>query len=61
MNWNQPICAECYAKRHPGRRPVEVIDASPEMCCDCGEVTHDGIYYRIDPRTVRFQTEEKSS
>lgn len=56
MGWTQPICSECYAKREPGREPVRVKNAEAECCCDCGGFTDEGIYYRVDPRTVRFPT-----
>jgi hypothetical protein len=56
MNWTQPICPGCYAKREPGRTPVRVSEdyADPENCCGCGQETRAGIYLRVDPRTVKF-------
>lgn len=56
MSWTQPICAACYAKRAPGRAPVRVSEdyADAEVCCDCGQETHEGIYLRVDPATVKF-------
>lgn len=60
MNWNQPICAVCYSNRYPGRNPVRITDAEAEQCCQCGEETRAGIYYRVDPRTVPHPTEKKS-
>lgn len=57
MNWTQPICGECYTKRYPSREPLKVKDADPETCCDCGEMTQEGIYFRVDPRTVKFPTD----
>lgn len=61
MNWTQPICNTCYLARHPGRQAVRVKDADPETCCDCGEMTMEGIYFRVDPRTVAFPTEGEAS
>ncbi len=61
MNWTQPICAGCYALRMmPGRAPVRISEdrAEAEACCDCGQETRDGIYMRLDPRTVKFPAKE---
>lgn len=55
MNWTQPICVPCFAKRNPhGKQPYRVIEADPERCCDCGQPHQSGIYIRVDPRTVPF-------
>lgn len=40
---------------------MRVTNADVETCCDCGQTTNEGIYFRVDPRTVQFPTEEKSS
>jgi hypothetical protein len=60
MNWTQPICMRCYEVREPGRQPfrIKAEFAEEETCCDCGEPTQAGIYYRIDPRTVKYPTPE---
>ncbi len=63
MNWTQPICGDCYNDIYPRREPVRVTNMDSETCCVCGEPTREGIYYRVDPRTVRFPThiQEQSS
>lgn len=59
VTWTQAICAACWEVREPGRVPVRVRgQAYAERCCDCGKATPDGIFMRIDPKTVRFPTEE---
>ena len=60
MNWTQPICSICYGIRIPGRTPTVVVNSQEEKCCDCGHPTREGIYYRVDPRTVKFPAEENS-
>ena len=60
MNWTQPICIGCYLARYPDRSPYTIRNAEPETCCDCGAVTLNGIYFRADPRTVRFPKSEQS-
>lgn len=61
MNYSftQPICASCYATRNPDREPVRIIDAQREGCVDCGEITYDGIYIRIDPQEAKHPTRVK--
>jgi len=63
MSWTHPICAKCYDNRYPGRVPVCTAlayrEINPEFCCDCGEKTQDGIYFRVDPRMVKFPVGEK--
>jgi hypothetical protein len=54
MTWTQAICAACYAARVPDGDPIVLRDPDPERCCDCGAVTTDGIYLRIDPATVQY-------
>lgn len=56
MPWTQPICQDCYAIAEPRREPVRLKEPSPEICCICGTETREGIYYRVDPTTVRFPT-----
>lgn len=48
--WTHSICGLCYAKMHPDRVPVRVLEHSEEMCCFCGGPTREGIYVRADPR-----------
>jgi hypothetical protein len=52
--FNQPLCSACYEDRHPGRDPVVLLDPERETCCICGDPTSEGIYERIDPRTVKY-------
>jgi hypothetical protein len=33
-----------------------MLNAEPEKCCICGSDTKEGIYFRIDPRTVKYST-----
>lgn len=63
MNWNQPICGRCYGIREPGRQPSGLKEefADLEICCDCGEPTKEGIYYRVDPRTVKYPAAEEAA
>jgi len=55
--WTQPICADCFQETYGGE-PVRVSSPHPECCCLCGDDTSDGIYIRIDPRTVAFPRSE---
>ena len=59
-NFTQPICGKCYTTAYPSRQPVKVINANPETCCVCGEPTEEGIYYRVDPKTVPFPTPKQA-
>jgi len=59
--WTHAICARCYDRRYPGRRPVTMRNAPQSQCCDCGLSTSDGIYCRIDPATVAFPREPRES
>ncbi len=54
FSWDQPLCREDWIVRNGNRRPVVVTTPKVERCCMCGEQTSDGIYQRIDPRTVKF-------
>lgn len=54
MIWNQPICLSCWLAKNPHRGPLCVVEPDEETCCQCGEATSDGIYIRIDPRTIAF-------
>lgn len=58
MNWTHPICSPCYDKRYPEREPVAVNGETAilEQCCDCGNLTREGIYFRADPRTLAHPT-----
>lgn len=56
--WTHAICSDCYKTEEPDRPdPVrltlgQLMDATPEVCCFCGVVTDEGIYYRKDPAVV---------
>lgn len=52
MGWTQPLCDKCFVIRVPDRKPFKMKPefAELERCCDCGEETTSGIYFRIDPR-----------
>jgi hypothetical protein len=58
VSWMQAICGSCYDKRYPGRWPVAVRPehrpSEQGQCCDCGQATSEGIYFREDPTTVRY-------
>ncbi len=55
LNWTQPVCIGCYQQNHPEMGdPVRFLEAGLEYCCHCGLRTLEGIYERIDPRTVRY-------
>lgn len=60
MNWNQPVCARCFAERNPGREPVRVTERyrEPVTCAFCGQPNRDGIYVRIDPQKVPYPAPE---
>lgn len=59
MNWTQPICADCYQIIYPQCEPYVTKDYARERCCRCGKDTTDAIYVRIDPRAVKFPSEER--
>lgn len=50
-DWTHPVCDNCYGELEGGRRPVVLKPEfrSEEFCCNCGEFTDEGIYYRADP------------
>jgi len=58
MNSIQSICENCYGIRYPYRIPVRTSlpyrEDNPEFCCDCAEKTQSGIYFWVDPDTVKF-------
>lgn len=59
MSWTQPLCKECYAIAEPGRTPILLRDQTVEKCCICGTETDQIVWYRLDPKTVRFPKVEK--
>lgn len=59
FSFTQPICATCYEEREPHRTPVKMRFAETETCCVCGNLTSEGIYYRVDPTTVLHPTRTK--
>jgi hypothetical protein len=60
MSWTQAICERCWGIAHPGMEPTRLIDPEFETCCFCGAHTDDGIYVRIDPRSVPYPRKVKS-
>lgn len=57
--WTQPICLKCYVTRYPDRSAVGIVEVEKERCCDCGKDTYEGVYFRVNPATVQFPTEER--
>ena len=57
LQWNQPICDDCWLATEGNRVPCRVIEAKEEACSYCGEATKSGIYVRADPSTVPFPKE----
>lgn len=58
-SWTQPLCDHCYERRepnHPAHRIADPLLRDVEHCCDCGDETASGIYYRIDPATALHPT-----
>jgi hypothetical protein len=53
-SWSQPVCDDDWFKREPTRTPVRIVTRPTERCAFCGQITHSGIYVRIDPSTVPF-------
>lgn len=55
------MCFGCWMKAYGiERTPVRLHTAQvTERCCWCGHSTAEGIYIRIDPRTVPYPTEEE--
>ena len=56
MNWNQPLCDDCWKAKAQDRIPYRVIDPPEETCSNCGEATTSGIYIRA---SVNFRAEDK--
>jgi hypothetical protein len=56
--FTQPLCNACWEEKNPGRMPVTVKDSTIEKCCLCGNSTKDGIFIRIDPKTVPYPMEK---
>lgn len=63
-SWTQPLCESCWPLwlGDELREPVTIVGAEQETCCHCGELTHSGIYVRIDPAGAfcAHPTEEQS-
>ena len=58
-NWTHPICAACFAEERPDVQPSTLVEQYrvPEVCCRCGVETRDGIYWRVDPKSMAFHSE----
>lgn len=57
--WTQPICIAHWQERNPDAPPPTTILPAyrvVEVCCDCGTLTRDGIYIRVNPRSVLYPT-----
>lgn len=52
MSWTHSICSSCYKEHEGDRVPTAVKDTRTEVCCFCGEMTAEGIYYRYDPSQI---------
>lgn len=52
--WTHAACQQCYpdATGMPAYTAVRVVDADPEPCCLCEQITRAGLYFRGDPATV---------
>lgn len=54
--WTHSLCDPCFEKRRDADRPVTRLkNPDPEVCCDCGETTTSGIYFRADGATMRCE------
>ena len=42
------VCDPCFGELEPGRVPYRFVEAHRELerCCNCGQQTRSGIYYR---------------
>lgn len=61
-SWTQPACDTCFADLFPKvKNPhrMELDARNIEVCCMCGAETENGLYIRINPRTVPHPTEDK--
>lgn len=52
--WTHPVCDGCYQILEPGREPIKIEPEhrEQEVCCYCGSIDWDGIYYRYDPQKM---------
>lgn len=46
------LCAGCWKRREPDRRPVRLANAPESVCCGCGAMTRSGIYFREHPEKM---------
>lgn len=58
LSWTQPVCEWCYRDLMPDRIPHRLKEPEANPCCICGSVNQDGIYFRVDPTTVRYPQED---
>lgn len=67
-NWTHRLCERCWfdARLDDGatfgmaadgsyRKPVQIVDPEPGICCFCAGVTVTGIYVRADPDAMMCQ------
>lgn len=52
MGWTHNICLSCWKKREPNREPYKVNNSGSDRCCFCGQLNHDGIFIRKDPKRL---------
>lgn len=57
-DWTQAICLRCWNEKNPDRQAHKLLEVEQEICCYCGDTTKDGIYIRVDPRTVPYLQKE---
>jgi hypothetical protein len=53
--WTHPICRDCWMKKFPNRKPIQVIDSKAQNCCYCDTYTAAGIFVRENPMFLRCQ------
>lgn len=57
--YTQPICAQCFLFFVGEPYRVRMIDDEERRCCACARATSEGIYWRVDPRTVRYPSPDE--
>lgn len=63
-SWTQPCCGPCFTELFPkSQNPHRLANCIRvnETCCQCGLLTHSGLYIRINPRTVPHPTPEEKT
>ena len=59
--WTHPVCDRCYALIAPGQIPHRFREEflERERCCECGEDTLSGIYFRANPADMSNHGEHR--